>query len=71
MTDIKTIHVYDTNDGMKHVRDIPLTGIDTIHRIQGGEFYNGTLYLSNDTMEEVVEFAKKNDVFAIFGLFLL
>lgn len=46
--DIKTIYAYDINDGMKLVKEIPLTGIDTIHRIQGGEFYNGTLYLSND-----------------------
>ncbi len=47
-TDIKTICAYDINDGMKLVKEIPLKGIDTIHRIQGGEFYNGTLYLSND-----------------------
>lgn len=46
--DIKTIYVYDINDGMKPVKEIPLKGIETIHRIQGGEFYNGTLYLSND-----------------------
>ena len=46
--DIKTIYAYDINDGMKLVKEIPLTGIDTIHRIQGGEFCNGTLYLSND-----------------------
>ena len=31
---------------MKLVKEIPLS--ETIHRIQGGEFYNGTLYLSND-----------------------
>ncbi|MBQ8015354.1 MAG: hypothetical protein IJ264_04105, partial [Clostridia bacterium] len=36
------------NNGMKLVKEIPLKGIDTIHRIQGGEFFNGTLYLSND-----------------------
>ncbi len=46
--DIKTIYAYDINDNMKLVKEIPLKGIDTIHRIQGGEFYNGTLYLSND-----------------------
>lgn len=46
--DIKTIYAYDINNGMKLVKEIPLTGIDTIHRIQGGEFYKGTLYLSND-----------------------
>lgn len=46
--DIKTIYAYDINDGMKLVKEIPLKGIDIIHRIQGGEFFNGTLYLSND-----------------------
>lgn len=47
-TDIKTIYAYDINSGMELVREVSLNGIDTIHRIQGGEFYNGTLYLSND-----------------------
>lgn len=47
-TDIKSIYVYDTNKNMEFVKEIKLCGIDTIHRIQGGEFYNGTLYLSND-----------------------
>lgn len=46
--DIKSIYVYDTNKNMELVKEIKLSGIDTIHRIQGGEFYNGTLYLSND-----------------------
>ena len=44
--DINTIYVYDINDSMKLVKEIPLS--QTIHLIQGGEFYNGTLYLSND-----------------------
>lgn len=47
-TDIETIRVYDINNEMKHVRDIDLNGMEKIHRIQGGEFYNGTLYLSED-----------------------
>ncbi len=47
-TDIETIRVYDINNSMKHVRDIDLNGIEKIHRIQGGEFYKGTLYLSED-----------------------
>lgn len=47
-TDIETIRVYDINNSMKHVRDIDLNGMEKIHRIQGGEFYNGTLYLSED-----------------------
>lgn len=46
--DAEVIRVYDTNDSMKHVKDIELTGIGIIDRIQGGEFYNGTLYLSYD-----------------------
>lgn len=47
-TDIETIYVYDTADEMKLVREIDLKGMEKIHRIQGGEFYNGTLYLSED-----------------------
>ena len=46
--DAKVIRVYDVNDSMKHVRDIELTGIGILDRVQGGEFYNGTLYLSYD-----------------------
>ena len=45
-TDIEYIRVYDVNNGMKNVDNIQLS--EAIHRIQGGEFYNGTLYLSND-----------------------
>ena len=44
--DINSIYVYDTSDSMRFVREITLS--ETIYRIQGGEFYNGTLYLSND-----------------------
>ncbi len=44
--DINTIYAYDINDSMKLVKEIPLS--QTVHRIQGGEFYNGKLYLSND-----------------------
>ncbi len=47
-TDIETIYVYDTADSMKPVREIDLKGMEKIHRIQGGEFYDGTLYLSED-----------------------
>ncbi len=47
-SDAETVYCYDVNDSMKLVREIPLTGIGVINRIQGGEFYNGTLYLSND-----------------------
>lgn len=47
-SEAKTIYAYDINDSMKLVKEIPLTGLGVIDRIQGGEFYNGTLYLSND-----------------------
>ncbi len=47
-SEAKTIYAYDINDNMKLVKEIPLTGLGVIDRIQGGEFYNGTLYLSND-----------------------
>ncbi|MBQ3045737.1 MAG: hypothetical protein IJD49_07300 [Clostridia bacterium] len=47
-TDIEKIYVYDTNNEMSYVKEITLNGITPIHRIQGGEFYNGKLYLSND-----------------------
>ena len=45
-TDINKIYVYDVNNSMKYIKEIVLT--ETIHRIQGGEFFDGTLYLSND-----------------------
>lgn len=47
-TNAETIYVYDINNSMKLVKEISLTGLGVIDRIQGGEFYNGTLYLSND-----------------------
>lgn len=47
--DTKTIYVYDVNNGMEFVRAISLTGLGTIKRIQGGEFLDGTLYLSMDS----------------------
>ena len=47
-SDAKTIFVYDTADSMKLIREIPLKGTGIIDRIQGGEFHNGTLYLSYD-----------------------
>lgn len=47
-SDATSIFVYDTADSMKLVREIKLTGLGIIDRIQGGEFYKGTLYLSND-----------------------
>lgn len=47
-SEAKSIYVYDVNDSMKLVKEIPLTGLGVIDRIQGGEFCDGTLYLSND-----------------------
>ena len=43
----KVIHVYDTNDSMKHIDDINLK--TPISHIQGAEFLDGTLYMSQDT----------------------
>lgn len=46
--DTETIYVYDANDSMAFVKAISLTGLGSIRRIQGGEFLDGTLYLSQD-----------------------
>ena len=48
--DTTKIFIYDVNDGMKYVETLNLTG--TIKRIQGGEFFDGTLYLSQDTKDK-------------------
>ena len=45
----KTIYVYDVNNEMALVKELNLDS--TITRIQGGEFCNGTLYLSQDTKD--------------------
>lgn len=46
--DADKIYVYDANDSMNLVKEITLTGLGPVSRIQGGEFYNSTLYLSQD-----------------------
>lgn len=46
--DAKTIYVYDVNSAMAPVKELKLTGLGIIDRIQGGEFLDGTLYLSHD-----------------------
>ena len=46
--DAKIIYVYDVNNGMALVKELKLTGLGIIDRIQGGEFLDGTLYLSHD-----------------------
>ncbi len=50
--DTKTIYVYDVNNDMAFVKALPLTGLGTIKRIQGGEFFDGTLYLSKDSHDK-------------------
>ena len=44
----RTVYVFDANDGMRLVRELPVQGLGELDRIQGGEFYEGTLYLSRD-----------------------
>lgn len=46
----KKIHVYDVNDGMKYVKTVEIS--EPVKRIQGGEFYEGTLYLSKDNNDK-------------------
>lgn len=45
-TDADKIYVYDIENSMKLVEEITLS--EPVDRIQGGEFYNGYLYLSHD-----------------------
>lgn len=47
----KTVYVFDVNDGMLPVRSFEPGGIGELDRIQGGEFYNGALYLSQDSRD--------------------
>ena len=47
----QTVYVFDVNDGMRPVRSFRPGGIGELHRIQGGEFCNGTLYLSQDSQD--------------------
>ncbi|MBR5423933.1 MAG: hypothetical protein IK108_07980 [Clostridia bacterium] len=44
------VYVYDISAGMALVRVIPVANGE-LDRIQGGEFYDGTLYLSRDNKE--------------------
>ena len=46
-----TVYVFDVNDGMRLVRSFRPGGIGELDRIQGGEFYNGMLYLSQDSRD--------------------
>ena len=45
------VYVFDVNDGMRLVREIPVQGLGELDRIQGGEFYEGVLYLSRDVKD--------------------
>lgn len=47
---IESIYEYDTADNMRLLREIPLS--TEIRRIQGGDFYEGVLYLSFDRKNE-------------------
>ena len=47
-SEVTSVFVFDVNDSMSLVREISLTGIGMLDRIQGGEFYNGELYFSHD-----------------------
>lgn len=51
-SDAETVYCYDVNNSMQLVKEIPLIGLGVIDRIQGGEFYNGSLYLSNDAKDK-------------------
>ncbi len=46
-----TVYVFDVNDGMRPVRSFRPGGIGELDRIQGGEFYHGMLYLSQDSRD--------------------
>lgn len=46
----KKIHVYDVNNSMQYIKTIELS--EPVKRIQGGEFYQGTLYLSKDNNDK-------------------
>ena len=48
--DTKTIYVYDVNNDMAFVKALTLD--KAIKRIQGGEFLDGTLYLSKDSHDK-------------------
>ena len=47
----ETVYVFDVNDGMRPVRRFRPGGIGELDRIQGGEFCNGALYLSQDSRD--------------------
>ena len=50
-SDAPSVNVYDINDGMKQINEIRPSGEEKIDRIQGGEFLNGILCLSQDNKD--------------------
>ncbi len=44
------IHVYDVNSSMQYIKTLELS--EPVKRIQGAEFYDGTLYLSKDNNDK-------------------
>ncbi len=50
-TDAKKIFAYDTKNNMSLVKSLDVSGFEKLDRIQGGEVFNGTLYLSFDCEE--------------------
>lgn len=48
--DTETIYVYDVNNEMAFVKKLTLS--QSVKRIQGGEFFDGTLYLSKDNNDK-------------------
>ena len=68
----KTVYVFDANDGMRPVREIPVQGLGELDRIQGGEFYEGTLYLSRDVkdagdVKQVLRFDPATGIAEVFA----
>ena len=47
----QAVYVFDVRDGMRPVRTIRPVGVGELDRIQGGEFHDGALYLSQDNWD--------------------
>ncbi|MCL2508126.1 MAG: hypothetical protein FWF05_03000 [Oscillospiraceae bacterium] len=56
----KVIYKYDIDSTMAYMGAIELTGIGELDRIQGGEFYEGKLYLSQDNSGRIKNVLKVN-----------
>jgi len=54
------LYKYDVNATMAYMGAINLTGIGELDRVQGGEFYGGKLYLSQDNSGAVKNVLKVN-----------